>query len=119
LWTDDDHYEDADDGNGEENTEGRKAINDNMHSGVTRTGTRFRDVEAMDHTIEDATIGNVPEICVNFGKMEVNVKKKKMEVNVKKKKSTRQRMGWSSVVRDVRSLQYPDLHSPLFLNLRI
>jgi hypothetical protein len=61
LWTDDDHYEDADDGNGEENTEGRKAIKDYMHSGVTRTKTRFRDVEAMDHTIEDATIGNVPE----------------------------------------------------------
>jgi hypothetical protein len=70
---------------GEKHTDKEKAIYDNVQSGVTRAGTRFREVEVMDHTKEDATIRNVPEICVKFGKKEVNMKK--MKINDTKRKA--------------------------------
>jgi hypothetical protein len=84
----------------EAQSEDVKAItieSDDIPIGITRPGTRFRDVEAMDHTTENLMITIVPEMCVNLGKTKVarKIKMKKKNNDIKRKamhqKATRTR----------------------------
>jgi hypothetical protein len=69
---DDEDGEENKNGNGEDITEGGNAIKDNMQSGVTRTGTKFREVKIKDKTAKDV---NVPGACVNLRKSEAGKKR--------------------------------------------
>jgi hypothetical protein len=87
---DDKDGEDNNKGNGEENTEEGKAKKDNMQCGVTRTGTKFREVELKE---EDTNFVSVPGSSVNLRKSGTGKKKKISDV---KKKAMRQRKATST-----------------------
>jgi hypothetical protein len=64
-----------------------------MQSGVTRTGTKYREVETKDETTKDTDIVNVPGACVNLRKSDAGKKKKISDV---KKKAMQQRKATST-----------------------